>query len=194
MSRQPLAIVHGRYIHALWSANDRYIAMTKTTVNHRFLAAAGAALVLTLTACSQQPADCEPRLVAMPDEHAQKLAQLLNEFNPDAFGNLLMDNARLLPPNHPAVEGKAAILEYYGGIVGESIRYEAQQEKLVTVGAVGITEGNYRVRNVPENKYVEMGKYMAVWANESGEWKIARIMVNTDYQTPTTSIDIQPAP
>ena len=39
-----------------------------------------------------------------------------------------------------------------------------------------------------------MGKYMAVWANESGEWKIARIMVNTDYQTPTTSIDIQPAP
>ena len=160
----------------------------------RFLAAAASAtLALTLTACSQPPADCEPKLVAMPDEHAQKLAQLLNEFNPEALGALLMDNARLLPPNHPAVDGKAAILEYYDGIVGDTIRYEAEQGKLVTVGAVGITEGTYKVKNVPEDKYVEMGKYMAVWANLNGEWKIARIMVNTDYQTPTTSVDIKPA-
>lgn len=155
--------------------------------------AASVALALTLGACSKPPADCVPQVVVLPEENAQQLAQLLNEFKPEALGNLLMDNARLLPPNRPAVEGKAAILEYYGGIVGETIRYEAEPLKAVTVGSVGVSEGNYKVKNLTENKYVEMGKYMAVWAHQDGQWKIARIMVNTDYQTPTTTVEIQPA-
>ena len=67
-----------------------------------------AAAFWTLASCSggeQPPADRPAEMAAMPDEAPAELARLLDEFDPVAFGNLLTDNARLLPPNIPAVEG-----------------------------------------------------------------------------------------
>ncbi|HEY6644075.1 nuclear transport factor 2 family protein [Povalibacter sp.] len=153
--------------------------------------AALAAVFWALGACSPPPTDCVPQIVTMPEEKAQELTRLLNEYDPAAFGKILADNARLLPPNVPAIEGRSAILDYYSGIIGETIRYEATPLTQVTVGNVGLAEGTYRVKNLKDDTVVEMGKYLSVWVNDGGEWKVARLMSNADYQTPRTSVDVQ---
>lgn len=156
-------------------------------------AAAIVAISCVLAACSGPTADCVPQVVTMPEAKATELTRLLNEYDPAAFGKVLTENARLLPPNVAAIEGRAAILDYYSGIIGETIRYEATPLTQVTVGNVGLAEGTYRVKNLKDDTYVEMGKYLSVWVKEGDEWKIARLMSNADYQTPRTSVDVQPA-
>lgn len=153
-----------------------------------------AAASWTLAACSggkQPAAGSTAEFAPMPEEPAAEMARLLNEFDPDALGKLLADNARLLPPNVPAIEGRDAILDYYDGIVGETIKYEATPLTTVTVGNVGISEGSYQVKNLATDAYVETGKYMTVWVNQDGQWKVARIMTNTDTQVPRTSVEVE---
>jgi ketosteroid isomerase-like protein len=154
-----------------------------------------AAASWTLAACSsgtEPAAGSAAEFAPMPDEPAAEMARLLNEFDPDALGRLMTDDARLLPPNVAAIDGRNAILDYYRGIVGETIKYEATPLRTVTVGNVGIGEGSYRVKNLTTDAYVETGKYMTVWVNQDGQWKIARIMTNTDSQVPRTSVEVEP--
>jgi ketosteroid isomerase-like protein len=162
-----------------------------------------AALSLSLAACSgggEKPAApaAEPAPTAqqesapMRDETAAELAQLLNDFDPVAFGALLTDNARLLPPNIPAIEGRDAIVEHYKGVVAIQLKYEATPIRVATFGNVAISEGTYRVKNLRKDAYVEDGKYMAVWVNQDGQWKVARFMVNTDYQLARVSVTVEP--
>ena len=59
------------------------------------------------------------------------------------------------------------------------------------IGNVGLAEGSYRVKNLANDTYVEEGKYLAVWVNQDGQWKVARMMTNTDYQVARTSVEVE---
>ena len=159
------------------------------------IAAIGAASWM-LAACSggDRPAvvdDCVVREVTLPEELTAELARLLDEFDPVALGNLLRDNARLLPPNVPAIEGRDAILEHYKGAIAKELDYEVTPLTRVMVGNVGLAEGTYRVKNLVKGEYVEEGKYLTVWVYENEQWKVARMMTNTDYQVARTSISVE---
>jgi ketosteroid isomerase-like protein len=152
---------------------------------------------MTIAACAPEKAPeaaSTPEVAAMPAEPAAEMARLLNEFDPVALGNLITEDARLLAPNIPAIEGRAAIVEYYDGVVDEKIRYEAAPLRSVLIGNVGITEGEYHVKNLNTDTNVESGKYMAVWVNQAGQWRIARLMTNTDAQVARTTIEIEDSP
>lgn len=157
-----------------------------------------AAAAWSLAACSggaKPPAAAAPAAEPAPmgEERGAELVKLLNELDPVALGALLTDDARLLPPNIPAVEGRDAIVEHYKGVVASQLKYEVTQLKSVTISNVGLTEGTYRVKNLPKDAYVEDGKYLAVWVNQGGQWKVARLMVNADYQLARVSVSVEPA-
>jgi ketosteroid isomerase-like protein len=152
---------------------------------------------MTFAACAAEKAPeagATPEVAAMPAEPAAEMARLLNEFDPVALGNLITEDARLLAPNIPAIEGRAAIVEYYDGVVDEKIKYDAAPLRSVLVGNVGITEGEYQVKNLNTDTQVESGKYMAVWVNQAGQWKIARLVTNTDAQVARTTIEVEDSP
>ena len=152
---------------------------------------------LTFAACAREKApeaDATPQVAAMPAEPAAEMARLLNEFDPVAFGNLITEDARLLAPNIPAIEGREAIVGYYDGVVDEKIKYEAVPLRSVLVGNAGITEGEYHVKNLNTDSYVESGKYMTVWVNQAGQWRVARLMTNTDAPVARTTIEIEEPP
>lgn len=156
-----------------------------------------AAAALSLAACSgdKSPASSQPpaviAVVAMPAGMGAELARLLNQFDPVALGNLIADDARLLPPNVPAVEGRDAIVEYYKGSVAKELGYEVTPLRTAMVGNVGLSEGTYKVKNLTSGAYVEEGKYLSVWVNQGGQWKVARLMTNTDYQVARTSVAVE---
>lgn len=127
----------------------------------------------------------------MPEDVAVEMGRLLDQFDPVALGNMLMDNARLLPPNVPAIEGRDAIVEYYKGTVANELDYEVVPLKRVMIGNIGLAEGTYKVKNLTSGNYVEEGKYMTVWVNQGGQWKVARMMTNTDYQVARTSVTVE---
>lgn len=149
---------------------------------------------LTVAACSGGEPPAGGRVadvVAMPPESGIQLAQLLDQFDPVALGDLLTEDARLLPPNIPAIDGRDAIVEHYKGVVAAELDYEVTPLRSAMIGNVGIAEGTYRVKNLTNDTYVEDGKYMAVWVNRDGEWKVARMMVNTDYQVARASVSVE---
>lgn len=149
------------------------------------------AATFSLAACSQgTPPAAELKIVEMPEERAQALARLLDEFDPVGFNNLLAENVRLLPPNVPAVEGRDAVVDYYKGAITTELDFEVTPLLRVMAGNVGIAEGTYKVRNTSTNEYIEEGKYMTVWVNQDGEWKIARMMTNTDYRVAAPGGDV----
>ena len=155
-----------------------------------------AAVACSLAACSgggKPPAAAATEPAPMSAEAGAELVKLMNELDPVALGALLTDNARLLPPNIPAVEGRDAIVEHYKGVVASQLKYEVTELKNVTISNVGLTEGTYRVKNLPKDAYVEDGKYLAVWVNQGGQWKVARLMVNADYQLARVSVSVEPA-
>jgi ketosteroid isomerase-like protein len=152
------------------------------------------AVISTVGACSGGEPPAASRgmeVAAMPEDNAVQLARLLDEFDPVALGNLLMDNARLLPPNVPAIDGRDAIVEYYKGTVANELDYEVTPLKRIMIGDIGLAEGTYRVKNLTSGTYVEEGKYMAIWVNQDGQWKVARMMTNTDYQVARTSVTVE---
>lgn len=151
-----------------------------------------AASALALAACSQSPPPAaQVEVVEMPGERAQEFARLLSEFDPVGFGNLLTDNARFLAPNQPGIEGREAIVEHYRGSVDNALAFEVTPETRVMLGNVGLAEGSYKVRNTQTGEYIEDGKFLTVWVNQDGQWKLARLMTNTDYKVATPTIAIE---
>ena len=57
---------------------------------------------------------------------------------------------------------------------------------------LAIEQGIYSVRDLRRGSEVEMGKYLHVWRKAGGDWKLFRIIYNTDV-APSTEVSIAPA-
>lgn len=90
------------------------------------------------------------------------------------------DDARIFPPNSDVVVGRAAIEALVALYVGFDIR-EFREETTVIYGTEDllIDEGTYLMRWGTEN-LVEQGKYVNVWRNVGGDWKVCSNIWNAN--------------
>jgi len=168
-------------------------------MTRRFVAAAAiAAGSLVLAACSggKEPsaaapaAESAPRIIAIPEGTVAMFADVMNAYDPDKLAGMLTENARLLVPNQPAIEGRQAIVDYYAGVVAAELTYATSPAMAVMLDGVAVAEGTYGVQNNTTGETVERGKYLAVWVNQDGTWKIARLISNTDAPVATGSVSV----
>jgi ketosteroid isomerase-like protein len=145
----------------------------------RRLAILAIAASLTLAACGK-PAVPTVTTDTLPDEVVAKWLGAMNDFNPDAVRGMLAPNAKIMPPNVASVSGADAIIEYYKGTLASELDFEFVREAQAMAGGLAVAEGTYKVRNVTTGSDIEQGKWMSVWVNLDGSWKVARIMTNTD--------------
>jgi len=162
-------------------------------VNQILVIAAIAAAVAMATACGgqQQPT---VKAESVPDEVVQRFLTAMDEFDPDAVRELFSPNAKLMPPNVAAVEGPDAIVQYYRGTLAEELDFEFKQAAAGMAGGLAVSEGTYRVLNTVSGAEIETGKWMAVWINRDGAWKIARLMTNTDHSVATPVVEVEEEP
>jgi len=132
----------------------------------------------------------------VPAEVVARFLGAMDEFDPETLRSLFTENAKLMPPNVASVTGGDAIVEYYKGSLADELDFEFAQDAQGMSGGLAATEGTYKVKNLLTGEYIEEGKWMAVWVKAGADWKIARLMSNTDsaVRAPVVELEDEDAP
>ena len=95
----------------------------------------------------------------------------MNNGDVSAAMNVYTENAKLLPPNAPAAQGKANIQAFWEG-AGEALGIKSVSLKTVEIeflGDTAIEHGQYTLEHAAGT---DNGKFIIVWKRESdGSWK-----------------------
>ena len=96
------------------------------------------------------------------------------------LNNIFTNDARVFPPNSEIVTGKNAISQ----LNTDWVNYGIYEFKEVSTSFYGneeylIDEGNYHLR-YGEDNVIDKGKYINIWKNINGEWKIYGNIWNTN--------------
>ncbi|MGL2964619.1 YybH family protein [Flavobacterium sp. RSB2_4_14] len=104
------------------------------------------------------------------------------------LNNSFTDDAKVFPPNSEVVIGKKAISKLNYDWVNYGI-YEFKEESTSLYGSKDyiIDEGTYYLRYGKENT-IDKGKYINVWKNSNGEWKIYSNIWNTNLPIETLKL------
>jgi ketosteroid isomerase-like protein len=90
------------------------------------------------------------------------------------------DDAQILPPRAPVIDGKPAIAAFFQANIDKYISLGNDTTWSVVKGDIAIEQGTYNVRNVRVGENVEAGKYIRVWKRVNGAWKLYRDMFSPD--------------
>lgn len=92
-------------------------------------------------------------------------------------------DARLLPPNGEPTGGTAAITSFWQGAMNMGIKAaRLETVELETRGDLAIEIGRYTltIEPAPGTTVTDVGKYVVVWKNDGGTWKLHIDIWNTN--------------
>jgi ketosteroid isomerase-like protein len=116
----------------------------------------------------------------LPRQTVQSFETAFNRDDVDACLALFTDDAQILPQHGPVVAGKQEIGKFLQEQMTPVASFNTEPDLSLVRGDMAIEQGHYRVRNVRRGADIEEGKYLHIWRNVGGDWKIYRIMYNTD--------------
>ena len=170
---------------------------------HRIALTAVAALALGGTAC--QMAETPQQMQARMDQESATFQQFVSTTaarwkawyaagQADSMANIFMEQGREMPPNSPALVGRAAIqanqAQFFA--MGEWT-LDVTPEASMANGPLGVDRGRFkatftRAANAPPEAAmippVDSGKYMIHWHQVNGAWMIADLIFNSDLPVP----------
>jgi uncharacterized protein (TIGR02246 family) len=155
------------------------------TINVMIGAGLGLGLCLTLGACTKDD--------ALPRDVLQSFEQAFNADDMDACLALFDEDAQILPERGPIVSGRDGIQQYLQDQMTPVVSFNTEADMTMVRSDIAIEQGQYRVRDVRRGSDIEEGKYIHVWRNRGGEWKLYRVMYNTDV-APPTEVSVAQAP
>jgi ketosteroid isomerase-like protein len=146
----------------------------------------------TWVLCAASMLGCSSRTDTLPANVTGALEQAISRHDLAASVALFTDDAQILPQHGPAVSGRQEIEAYLNDWTTPKVTYDTDTELTLVRGDLGVEQGRYRIRNVRRGSDVEDGKYLHVWRRVDDDWKLYRIIYNTDV-APRTAISIEPA-
>lgn len=110
----------------------------------------------------------------------------------DSMAALLAEDARVLPPNEPAIEGRAAWISWARSMFGHGTWTEdIITESVVANGPIAIERGQYILNftpgpNSPPDAVAmsDTGKYLWHWHRPDGRWQLVDAIWNSDRPLP----------
>ena len=102
-----------------------------------------------------------------------------------AVGANFDDNAILMPPNQPLLQGRRAVERFYEGWCQGPMKpttFTFDHLESTASGDYAYDVGTYKLSMLagPGRNITDNGKYTAVLKHSSGEWKIAYLIFNSD--------------
>jgi ketosteroid isomerase-like protein len=164
----------------------------------RRLGRMGVVTALALAACRPQetPQQAQARMQQESEAFHQSVLALERRYEAataaaqaDSITALFTEEGREMPPDMPAVVGRAAIKQYEGGNMA-AVRgtLAIKSEATSASGPLGVDRGTYRFdgkaqpgapAGTPPTVHDE-GKYLAHFQNVNGQWLLADLIWNHD--------------
>lgn len=102
-----------------------------------------------------------------------------SEGNAAGIAELYTSNAMLLPPGSDPMQGKQAIRDFWQGAMNMGIRQVKLEIMDVEPQGDSIIEvGHYQLKGAGD-EVMDWGKYLVIWKQEDGNWKLHRDIWNT---------------
>jgi uncharacterized protein (TIGR02246 family) len=114
----------------------------------------------------------------------EKFMAAARQGDPAALAALYTENGQLLPPNADVMDGRAAIQAFWQAALGMGIE-DAKLESVEVAdhGDTAIEVGRFTLYGA-EKQMLDQGKYIVVWKQEAGEWKLHRDIFNSSMPAP----------
>jgi len=147
--------------------------------------------LLTVLGCSQ-PTQAPPKIdleaeraSLMQADRAWSESQVASDTPVDVIAAQFIENAYLLAPDAPLIEGSEAIRAVFASLEATpeySLSWEPIVAEVGGAGDLGYTIGSYEMHMAPEGPPITIvGKYMTIWKKQpDGTWRVAADMFNAD--------------
>ena len=142
--------------------------------------------IALLIGISQIYAQSEDELIAKFNETNKNFSQLMLDDDLEGMLKYYADNSISLPSYQPMLRGHDAMRESHKQQHEQSgmkvTAFELTATDVITEGNIAIEIGTYTISmDMPEMGAMDdHGKYMTVWENQGGDWKIRADTWNTD--------------
>ena len=127
---------------------------------------------LAVTGCAREN--------SLPLSVTQAYEQAFNKDDVAACVALFTEDAQILPQHGPIVSGREAIEQYLKDQMTPVALFNAYTDMTLVREDIGIEQGHYTVRDLRRGSDIELGKYVHVWRKVNNDWKLYRIIYNTD--------------
>lgn len=132
-----------------------------------------------ITACSRE----RPALVFGGDVAAD-WEKAYNSGDAEGIAALLTEDAVVMPPNAPIVEGRSAIKAFYRQhFANRVVPAKTDERELIVFGDMTYRQGVYALQ-LPEG-HTEYGKFVELWKNDNGQWRLHRSIWSSNEPTAT---------
>lgn len=105
-----------------------------------------------------------------------------------AASGFYTEDGRLLFPNAPIAQGREAVAEIWGRLLGlpnVTLCFGPDVVEVAQSGELAYDLGKYSLSyDGPNGRVEDRGKYVVVWKKEGGEWKAAADILNSDLPAP----------
>lgn len=144
---------------------------------------------VVLAATLSAPAAAQPGSRGTPDPGIVKVADAYVKAalarDAKAIAALYTEDAIEMPPNEPAIKGRAAIEQYYTKMFADPgmkmSAFTVSHIEATAAGKVGYDVGTYRQTMSHSGKPMEdTGKYTVIVKRAGNDWKVAYAIYNSD--------------
>ena len=140
---------------------------------------------ILLVAFSQTFAQSDEELLEMFNENNKEFAQLMIDNDLEGMLEFYAENSISLPSYQPMLRGQDAMRESHKQQHQSGMNvtaFELIATDVIADGNLAIEIGTYTISmTMPEMGAVDdQGKYLNVWENQDGEWKLRADIWNTD--------------
>jgi ketosteroid isomerase-like protein len=145
-------------------------------------------LAAFLVAC----APSAPAPLAFSQSAADASNKAVVDRNYKALAEMYTEDAKLMPPHEPVIEGRPAIREYLHDLfIEQRAPAELDQREVFVAGDYAYRDG---ILTQPTgNGNAEIGKFVQIWKYSDGAWKLHRTIWNLSGAESPATPDAQPA-
>lgn len=109
---------------------------------------------------------------------------LIRKHDAAAVSRLYASDGAMMAPGAPIAQGQPALEKAWSGLMkmpGFGLTFKADQIIVASGGDMALDRGTYQLSiDGPTGATKDIGKYVVVWRNVEGQWKVAADIFNSD--------------
>lgn len=109
---------------------------------------------------------------------------LIRDHDAAAVSKLYASDGAMMAPGAPIAQSQPALEQAWSGLMktpGFALTFKADQILVASGGDMALDRGTYELSlDGPNGPTKDIGKYVVVWRNIDGQWKVAADIFNSD--------------